>query len=104
VRLMTFAEEIRQLVSLIPPGQVASYGQLALIAGHPRAARMVGYVMRGKESFGLPCHRVIQKDGSLCPPDVFGGPGMQRGMLEAEGVLFLPDGRVDMAACRWPGP
>ena len=93
------ARKVRELAALIPPGKAASYGQLALLAGHPRGARMVGFIMRGKESRGLPCHRVIRQDGSLCPEDVFGGPGIQRGMLEAEGVAFLPDGRVDMETC-----
>ncbi|MBQ8535918.1 MAG: MGMT family protein [Clostridia bacterium] len=98
------AQAVRALAAQIPPGKVASYGQLALMSGHPRGARMVGYIMRGKASRGLPCHRVIRQDGSLCPPDIFGGPGIQRAMLEAEGVVFLPDGRVDMAQCRWQGP
>ena len=49
----------------------------------------------------IPCHRVVFQDGSTCTGYAFGGPEVQRRMLEDEGVRFLPDGRVDMAACRW---
>lgn len=91
---------IYQIVAAIPPGRVASYGQVAALAGNPRLARRVGQALsRPPEELVLPCHRVVQKDGTLAPDQVF--CGLQRPMLEAEGVLFLPDGRVDMAACRW---
>ena len=50
-----------------------------------------------------PCHRVVFRDGSLAPGFAFGGPGAQRALLEAEGVTFLPDGRVDMARHQWTG-
>ena len=53
---------------------------------------------------GLPCHRVLYRDGGLSPADVFGGTGIQRLLLEGEGVPFLPDGRVDLRACQWQGP
>lgn len=96
-----FARAIRAQVARIPYGKVASYGQIAFLTGHPRGARVVGYVLRGRSETPLPCHRVVRQDGSLCPADCFGGPGIQRGLLEAEGVAFLPDGRVDMARCRW---
>ena len=86
----------------IPAGRVATYGQIAFLAGRPRASRIVGGAM-ARAPEGLPCHRVIYGDGRLSPPDVFGGPGIQRMLLEAEGVLFLPDGRVDLCRCRWNG-
>ena len=47
--------------------------------------------------------RVVFRDGSLAPGFAFGGPGAQRALLEAEGVTFLPDGRVDMARHQWTG-
>lgn len=96
-----FAPLVRAQVARIPLGKVASYGQIAWLIGHPRAARIVGYVMASRHPMPLPCHRVVKQDGTLSPADVFGGPGIQRAMLEAEGVAFLPDGRVDMARCRW---
>ena len=86
----------------IPPGLVATSGHIAFLAGRPRASRIVGGAM-ARAPEGLPCHRVIYGDGRLSPPDVFGGPGIQRMLLEAEGVPFLPDGRVDLSRCRWAG-
>lgn len=61
----TFPKRIYELVRCIPEGRVATYGQLALLAGSPRAARIVGAVM-ARAPAGLPCHRVLYRDGSLC--------------------------------------
>ena len=52
---------------------------------------------------GLPALWVVFRDGSLAPGFAFGGTGAQRALLEAEGVTFLPDGRVDMARHQWTG-
>ena len=96
---MTAFERIYAVVCTIPKGQVMNYGQVARLAGNPRWARVVGYALHGNPAFGeIPCHRVVMKDGSPAPGFAFGGPDVQRGMLEAEGVTFTPDGRVDMAA------
>lgn len=97
-----FTLRIYEVVKQIPKGRVASYGQVAMLAGNPRGARGVGFALhRNPEPGGIPCHRVVFKDGSLCPGFVFGGPEVQRQLLEEEGVPFLPDGRVDMARARW---
>ena len=89
------------LVKQIPAGCVASYGDIAALAGNPRWSRVVGYAMRACTDAGVPCHRVVYQDGSLC--DFFGtdGSALQRALLMQEGAAFLPDGRVDMARCRW---
>ena len=93
---------IYEAVKRIPPGKVTNYGFIALIAGRPRAARAVGFALHHNPEPGvIPCHRVVFKDGSLSPGFAFGGPGIQRRLLEDEGVVFLPDGRVDMARCGW---
>ena len=99
----SFFDRTYDLVRQIPCGRVASYGQVARMLGEPRKARFVGYAMHSSPgmSGGVPCHRVVFKDGRLAPGFAFGGPGVQRQMLEAEGVGFLPDGRVDMAAFEW---
>lgn len=96
----TFPIKIYQLVSEIPRGRVATYGQLALMAGSPRAARIVGAALKNAPA-GLPCHRVLYRDGTLCCDHAFGGKEIQRGILEEEGVPFLPDGRVDLKKCLW---
>lgn len=57
----------------------------------------------GAEVNNIPCHRVVFKDGGLCKGFAFGGPEIQREMLEAEGVAFADDTHVDMDACQWDG-
>lgn len=101
--MSTLPERVYQLVAQIPRGKVATYGQLALLAGSPRASRIVGAAMY-RAPAGLPCHRVLYRDGTLCCDQAFGGKEIQRQLLEAEGVPFLPDGRVDLKRCLWPGP
>ena len=97
-----FTRRIYEVVKQIPKGCVASYGQVAQLAGNPRGARGVGFALhRNPEPGVIPCHRVVFQDGRTCTGYAFGGPEVQRRLLEEEGVTFLPDGRVDMAACRW---
>jgi len=97
-----FFTEVYKLVAQIPEGKVATYGQLAAMLGSPGAARTVGWAMASApEHLDLPCHRVIRQSGELAPAYVFGGYDAQRAELEVEGVLFRPDGRVDMKVCLW---
>ena len=91
-----FTKRIYEVVRQIPRGCVASYGLVAFLAGNPRGARGGG--ARGVVGGG---DRVVFKDGGLCGGLAFGGEGIQRALLEEEGVVFLPDGRVDMARCGW---
>ncbi|MGE9959466.1 MGMT family protein [Cloacibacillus porcorum] len=95
----SFFDRVYRLVKKIPRGKVASYGQIAWMLDSPRAARQVGWAMR-RSPKGLPWQRVVRADGSIA---VGVDGGVCRALLEAEGVLFLPDGRVDMRACRWNG-
>lgn len=97
-------EKIYEQVRKIPRGKAASYGTIAVLAGNPRWARVVGYALHvnprpGDGEGSIPCHRVVKKDGSTAEGFAFGGEGVQRALLESEGVTFLPDGRVDMAKC-----
>ena len=98
-----FFERVYDVVRQVPAGRVVSYGQVAQLVGEPRKARFVGFAMHSSPGMagGVPCHRVVFKDGSLAPGFAFGGPGRQREMLEDEGVTFTPDGKVNMRACRW---
>ncbi|WP_418950822.1 MGMT family protein, partial [Senegalimassilia anaerobia] len=105
-----FNDKVYETVRRVPRGKVVSYGQVARLIGQPRKARFVGYAMHGNPDpwdcaaqTGIPCHRVVFKDGSLAPGFAFGGPDEQRARLAAEGVTFLDDGRVDMRACQWNG-
>ena len=101
-----FADRVFELVSQIPRGSVSTYGQIARLMGRPQSARYVGFALRSNPSPSanggrIPCHRVVFKDGSLCPGFAFGGPDVQRDLLLAEGVAFTDDGHVDLAACLW---
>lgn len=99
----SFFERVYELVRQIPAGRVASYGQVARMLGEPRKARFVGFAMHASPGMagGVPCHRVVFKDGRLAAAYAFGGSGVQRSMLEEEGVGFLDDGRVDMERYSW---
>lgn len=98
-----FFERVYQMVEQVPEGMVATYGQIAKLVGEPRRARYVGYALHVNPRPGIiPCHRIVFADGRLAPGFAFGGPEAQRELLEAEGVSFLTDGRVDLAANRWP--
>ena len=99
---MTYFDRIYAVVRQIPPGRVATYGQIAMLAGSPRGARVVGYALhRNPDPNTIPCHRVVNRQGRTAPAFAFGGEDMQRFLLEAEGVSFTPDGLVDMKRCLW---
>lgn len=93
-----FFQRVYEVVAQIPPGKVATYGQIAAWLESPRSARTVGWAMwEAPPRLGLPCHRVVNRSGAMAPAHVFGGEGRQRAMLEAEGVTFKDNGCVDMA-------
>ena len=98
-----FFDRVYDLVRQVPEGRVVSYGQVAALVGEPRKARFVGFAMHSSPGMagGVPCHRVVFKDGSLAPGFAFGGTEVQHDLLESEGIVFLPDGRVDMRQCQW---
>ena len=99
---MTTFEKIYQVVCQIPEGKVATYGQVAALAGNSRWARVVGYALHQNPAFGeIPCHRVVNCDGRTAPGFAFGGPDVQKQMLENEGVGFLPNGHVELAKYQW---
>lgn len=89
-------ELIYEQVMKIPCGKVATYGQIARLAGNPRWSRVVGYALHVNPAFGvIPCHRVVNRDGMLAPAFAFGGVDIQKQMLENEGVE-VTDGKVDL--------
>lgn len=101
---MGFISAVYDAVKQIPAGKVASYGQIARLAGNPRMARQVGWAMHAcPADENIPCHRVLNRLGECCKGFAFGGEDIQRALLEGEGVVFGADGRVDMAAFGWEG-
>ena len=92
-------DRIYKVVMEIPEGKVATYGQVALMAGNPRWARVVGYALHVNPMPGvIPCHRVVNRNGEIAASFAFGGKDRQRELLEAEGIEFLPEGRIDLRA------
>jgi O-6-methylguanine DNA methyltransferase len=88
-------------VRRIPPGRAATYGDIAAIAGRPRAARAVGNIMRGCSDAATPCHRVVAAGGRL---GGFGGnTALKRQLLVAEGLAVIGTRIRNWAAVHWQG-
>lgn len=84
---MSFYDNVYLAVQRIPSGKVATYGQIAAMAGNGAAARVVGNALHVNPVPGvIPCHRVVNAQGRLAPHFAFGGDAEQQRMLEAEGV------------------
>jgi len=96
-----FAERVYAVVRAVPSGHVITYGAIARLLGEPRRAREVGWAMAAAPGSmpPIPAHRVVNIRGELSGGDAFGGYAIQRARLEAEGVAFLVDGRVDLDVC-----
>jgi O-6-methylguanine DNA methyltransferase len=98
---MSFTETVYQLCRQIPKGKVATYGQLARLAGSPKAARAVGMTMRNNpDAPATPCHRVVASDGSLTGYSAGEGISTKIKMLRLEGVEFK-GGKVDLSTSQW---
>ena len=101
---MNTFEKIYAVVRQIPRGRVATYGQIARLAGNPRWSRVVGYALHVNPSPGLiPCHRVVTRDGKPSSAFAFGGINRQVALICDEGVSFGPDGCVDLSRYLWDG-
>ena len=93
---MNTFEKIYEQVKVIPKGKVATYGQIAFMAGNPRWSQVVGYALHANPEPGvIPCHRVVRKDGRLAKNFAFGGENAQRKLLISEGVFFIDELTVD---------
>lgn len=96
-----FVRRVLAVVRRIPAGRVATYGDVAALAGRPLAWRAVGNAMRNCTRPGVPCHRVVAAGGRL---GGYGDRAVKRGLLAAEGVRVTGDRLHRFAAVRWPGP
>jgi len=102
VRDRRFDRAVYRLVSRIPPGRVATYGQIASLLGYPRAARAVGSALKRCPP-DLPWQRILNHRGGISLRANVSGMITQRILLEREGVP-LQRGRVDLARYCWAGP
>ena len=95
-----FERKVLTVVSRIPPGRVATYGDVARLAGRPRAARAVGNILREAGRPGLPYHRVIAAGGKL---GGYTSLALKRSLLAAEGLTVGPGRVIGFARIRWRG-
>ena len=99
---MNTFEKIYAVVRKIPRGKVATYGQIAALAGNPHWSQVVGYALHTNPEPGIiPCHRVVNRFGETAKAFAFGGEDRQRALLEAEGIEFNEERRVDLARFLW---
>jgi methylated-DNA-protein-cysteine methyltransferase-like protein len=100
----SFFKRVYQVVRQIPPGRVATYGQIARLVGEPHGARTVGWAMRASSDPDIPWHRVLNAQGRISAAETRIESELQRVLLEEEGILFDEHGRVDLAAYQWEAP
>ena len=94
-------EKIYEVVRQIPPGKVATYGQIAALAGNRRWSRVVGFALHeNPDPDNVPCFRVVNRFGEVSSAFAFGGGNRQIELLEAEGIP-CPDGKVDLGKYQW---
>ncbi len=95
----TVFQRIYDVVKRIPRGNVATYGQVALVAGNPRWARAVGYALHcNPDPINIPCYRVVNREGRVSSAFAFGGENIQVELLKNDGVGFVDATHVDMAS------
>ncbi len=101
-RTSNFTRRVLAAVRAIPLGRIATYGDIARLAGRPRAARAVGNIMSACSRPDVPCHRVVAAGGRL---GGYGGNlGLKRSLLRAEGLTVVGMRIRDADARRWPDP
>jgi methylated-DNA-protein-cysteine methyltransferase-like protein len=99
-QVATLKAQVFALVKACPAGRVTTYGWIGKALGYPRGARMIGWIMNETPE-GVPAQRVINSKGELSGSWAFGSPERMRQLLEAEGIVFSADGRVDLKRYGW---
>lgn len=98
-----FFAQVYEVVKLIPPGRVTSYGAIARYLGTARSARMVGWAMNGSHNQPdyIPAHRVVNRNGLLTGKHFFGGENVMQELLESEGLIVDADQIINFKECFW---
>src|SRR5712691_2998195 len=99
-QVATLKAQVFALVNACPAGRVTTYGWIGKALGYPRGARMIGWIMNESPN-GVPAQRVINSKGELSGSWAFGQSGTMRQLLEAEGIVFSSEERVDMKRYGW---
>ena len=90
-------EQVYTFLKTVPPGKVVTYGQIALQLGNKGLCRAVGnWLHANPDPTNIPCHRVVNSRGEVSSSYAFGGAEAQRKRLEAEGIVFARDGKIDL--------
>lgn len=98
----SFFEKVYGIVKRIPKGKVMSYGQIAKLLGKPKAARAVGLALHcNKDPENIPCHRVVNNQGRISSGYAFGGPEIQKKLLQREGIIFNEYEKIDLDKFRY---
>ena len=101
---MSFYDKVYEQVVKIPAGKVATYGQIAVMCGSPKASRAVGSALHFNPKPGIiPCHRIVNRFGGLAPAFAFGGIDAQANLLRKEGVEVDENFTVDLEKYRYRG-
>lgn len=99
-----YAQKVYDYLLGIPQGRVVTYGQIAAALGNPRRARVVGNVLHHNPRADLyPCYKVVNAQGRLAPSFAFGGPKIQRLLLEADGIEVI-NNHVDLTKYQYQPP
>lgn len=94
---MNTFEKIYAQVRRIPYGRVATYGQIARLAGNPHWSQIVGYALHvNPDPKTIKCHRIVNRFGGLSEAFAFGGKEMHAALLREEGIAIEADGTVDL--------
>ena len=95
-------KNVYELVKSIPEGKVVTYGQIAKSLGKKHLARVVGNIQHNNpDPANIPCHRGVNAKGEAAAHYAFGGADAQRARLEAEGIVFDKNGRIDLKKYGW---
>lgn len=96
-----FFDRVYELTAQIPRGKVTTYGHLAEACGLKSSARTVGWAMNGAKESNLPCHRVVNRNGTLTGRIHFGDSNLMEELLRSEGIEFDEEGNVNMKKHLW---
>lgn len=100
-RKIDFFDKVYKVVAKIPYGKVTTYGAIAEFCGIKSSARTVGWAINGAKDSGLPCHRVVNRNGELTGKLHFGDPNLMEELLQFEGIEFTKSGNVNMEKHLW---
>ena len=100
-----FFDKVYEIVAKIPLGKVTTYGHIAEACGIKSSARTVGWALNGAKDSGLPCHRVVNRNGELTGKLHFGDSDLMEDLLRSEGIEFSDGGCVILEKHLWiPNP